>query len=306
MSSVIDSNRWAENLLLGDSQQPIIVVSHRRSGTHLMIDLLRRQFEQCRTWKWPGQSLDALYLTLEHLRPGHSHHVTPREACRRLCQARRPIVKTHSPSPELELAGREYAAFAQWISKRASFVYMVRDGREALCSDWYLRHRGIREPTVGELSDFLRETVAGMNRARYWAEHVRAWSPHENVLSVRYEDLINQPHQTLQCLGRHLQLKPGWREPLLPKPYFSKWKRRWIRLTGIQPASTAVVPRTGNDRKRRWPELLSWEDRVFFEQEAGDMLGLMDYPIISRYQEDLKQTHVVRGNYSADANERPH
>ena len=43
----------------------VVLATHRRSGTHLTLDLLRRHFPACRARKWPFQGLDSLYLNLE-------------------------------------------------------------------------------------------------------------------------------------------------------------------------------------------------------------------------------------------------
>lgn len=45
--------------------KPIVIASHRRSGTHLLIDLFRRQFRECRSWKLPGERNDRLYVNLD-------------------------------------------------------------------------------------------------------------------------------------------------------------------------------------------------------------------------------------------------
>ncbi|MEL7088470.1 MAG: hypothetical protein AAGL98_08540, partial [Planctomycetota bacterium] len=47
--------------------RPLVIMSHERSGTHLNIDLFRKQFEECGVWKWPGQALSRLYLSLESI-----------------------------------------------------------------------------------------------------------------------------------------------------------------------------------------------------------------------------------------------
>src|SRR4051794_28399866 len=47
--------------------RPIVVVSHPRSGTHLMMDALRLNFRECRAWKRPGEPLERLYLNLDSL-----------------------------------------------------------------------------------------------------------------------------------------------------------------------------------------------------------------------------------------------
>ncbi len=57
----------ASSFLIATLRRPIEVASHMRSGTHLMIDLLRRQFADCGSWKWPGERNDMLYLPLDAL-----------------------------------------------------------------------------------------------------------------------------------------------------------------------------------------------------------------------------------------------
>ena len=47
--------------------KPVVVASHPRSGTHLTLDLLRKQFPACASYKLPAQPLDRLYFALEAL-----------------------------------------------------------------------------------------------------------------------------------------------------------------------------------------------------------------------------------------------
>ena len=49
------------------STGPVVVASHRRSGTHLMIDVIRRHFQPCRGWKWPGEPFDRLFVDVDWL-----------------------------------------------------------------------------------------------------------------------------------------------------------------------------------------------------------------------------------------------
>ena len=48
-----------------DIGKPILIASHPRSGTHLTIDLLRKQFQECQSYKRLGEPFDRLYLALE-------------------------------------------------------------------------------------------------------------------------------------------------------------------------------------------------------------------------------------------------
>ncbi len=55
---------------LEEKSRPIIIATHKRSGTHLTIDTFRRQFLECNSWKYPGEPLDRLYLSLESVMQG--------------------------------------------------------------------------------------------------------------------------------------------------------------------------------------------------------------------------------------------
>jgi hypothetical protein len=46
---------------------PLVVATHMRSGTHLTMDFVRRQFLSFRSWKWPVEANDMLYLALDVL-----------------------------------------------------------------------------------------------------------------------------------------------------------------------------------------------------------------------------------------------
>src|SRR4051794_27731921 len=58
------AGEWAElaRELARPERRPVVVASHPRSGTHLLIDLLRRQFPACASWKYPLERMDRLYL----------------------------------------------------------------------------------------------------------------------------------------------------------------------------------------------------------------------------------------------------
>jgi hypothetical protein len=52
---------------------PLIIVTHMRSGTHLTIVFIRRQFSCFQAWKWPGEVNDMLYLSLDVLSVVHAN-----------------------------------------------------------------------------------------------------------------------------------------------------------------------------------------------------------------------------------------
>jgi hypothetical protein len=85
-----------------------------RSGTHLIIDLLRHQFADCRSWKWPGERNDMLYLPLDVVTQP-SDDWSEARILKALHPAKRPILKTHWTLPDLENLSNHQHHFADWI-----------------------------------------------------------------------------------------------------------------------------------------------------------------------------------------------
>ena len=224
-------------------RRPIFVISHRRSGTHLMIDTLRRQFDQCRSWKWVGEFLHHLYLDIDLMRPEHDWYISAPKAARLLSRAKRPIVKSHC-LPSFELVAEAHRAFVDELFGRADKIYMIRDGRQALCSDYFLTAHEDSGAAQCTFSEFLRQPVDGSSRARRWAEHVLDWTSQSGVLAIRYEELTKQPAETLKRIAEHVKLQPRHVEPLLPKAIYGRWQRRWMRLR-FRPVTRSVGRRNG-------------------------------------------------------------
>ncbi len=79
---------------LAEIGDPIIVHTFGRSGTHMIIDLLRRQFRECRTWKYPGEKSNMLHASLDDISHGDMESRTRTLA--RMKRSARPIFKTHA------------------------------------------------------------------------------------------------------------------------------------------------------------------------------------------------------------------
>src|SRR5450755_924617 len=75
--------------------RPIIVASHPRCGTHLLIDTLRLNFSECQSRKRVGERLDRLYLNFDDILRDESP-LSCSVAEKILKRAQRPIIKTHA------------------------------------------------------------------------------------------------------------------------------------------------------------------------------------------------------------------
>ncbi|MCL4219332.1 MAG: hypothetical protein KJ052_20310, partial [Candidatus Hydrogenedentes bacterium] len=102
----------------------VCVVSHRRSGTHLLIDTLFNNF--------PG--FQPAYVNLDHLTLRQGRKLTPAELRDRL---ERPcILKTHGHAnleaffdQDRDVLDSVYAALDE-----SSMIYIYRDGRDVMVS----------------------------------------------------------------------------------------------------------------------------------------------------------------------------
>jgi len=258
--------------------QPVIVASHPRSGTHLLMDLLRRQFEACRSWKWPGERLDRLYCSIDELNAERGR-LDEATAYRILGRTDRPPVKTHAwpgfqetfLAPHHDGLPPEWPA---WFHENGTILYVYRDGRDVMCSYQMMRRRMDPSPP-DSIGTFIRDHDPGqdVNRVRRWAQHVRSWWAREETHLLSFKDLLHAPEDTIDQLGDVLDRSPEWREPLLPERFSSIWESRWARLAHMRPGSTAVLG-TGS---KEWQDVFTREDRKFFHREAGEMLEALGY-----------------------------
>jgi hypothetical protein len=252
----------------------IVVATHRRSGTHLAIDLLRRHFAACQARKWPGEGLDSLYLNLDRL-DASRRPIDEARAESLLRRAARPIVKTHELLRHAEGRGA-HPDFATAVLENADLYCVHRDGRDVLCSLFvYTRsHDRSAPPTV---SDFMRQRIQGRSRVRRWARDVRACLALPGVRALGYASLVRDPEGAVACFARDLDLAPLPKAPRLPRPIRSRWASRWQRLFATHPGATSIPGSSWGRRSPSWQREFSASDRRFFHDEAGDLLIELGY-----------------------------
>jgi hypothetical protein len=253
----------------------IVLATHRRSGTHLTIDLLRRQFEACASSKRLGESLAELYLNAERLidtrRP-----ISERRALALLRRAARPIVKTHA-LPDFAPWQPRHGGFVRELLSDADVYSVHRDGRDVLCS-LHLYSQAFDATARCPLADFMRQQHEGLSRPARWAQHVLRWREVPGVRSLAYRDIVGDPRGTALRLADELALSARLREPILPRRLRNVWEARWLRLFSRRPDVTTVLgdPR-GRRQPARWREAFTPEDRAFFAREAGHALIALGY-----------------------------
>ena len=256
--------------------RPIIIATHPRSGTHLTIDLLRKQFKECQSWLWFGETVHHSYITLDHLTIDSSPRIDMTLAKSLLSRCERPICKTHS-LPDFSYLEGEELKFVKNLLSQSDIYYVVRDGRSVLCSS-HLWAQEFDSQARCSFSEFIRQEKNGMSYPKYWAYHVNTWLKNSQAKILRFEDNLKKTAEMIEKISEDLQLKPLYKQPLLPQKRTrgDRLEAYWLRLTRNYEASN-IVGRYQKKKPKKWQENFSYEDRLFFEQETNGLLTELGY-----------------------------
>jgi len=277
------SHRQIERRLESLASRPIVLLSHKRSGTHLTIDLIRRHFRECDAWKWWGENESRLYLSLPSLfDPTELISISERRAIDVLRRCPRPTIKTHRFLDQLPTAGRTGdgrlgSYWVDWLRRRGRLLYAYRDGRDVLCSLQLLEAKRERSRYL-PLSEFIRQRADdGVSRAEAWARHVERGLSQPGVVPLRFEELRHSTRECLAELARQLDLSADYKEPLLPRKLSTSLVARLVRRMSRRPESTAILGRPRGLTLERWRKAFTREDREFFHRVAGETLIRLGY-----------------------------
>jgi len=251
---------------------PILIASFPRSGTHLLMDAVRRNGPATRPRMRPLESIHESYLSLDRFWPGHHNPTSERNARRILAKAPRPLLKTHG-LPGLPEVRDEFRSLIDHALANASTLYSVRDGRQVMCSYFASRVEADPASTPNDFDRFIREPDdAGRPLPRRWADHVAAWIDHPGTLTIRYEDLVTEPETQLRRIASHAGLELRVQSPALPRPISSTLQHRLARLLGNL-ESTNLFARL----KIKPAEVFTPELDRFFMDHAGDTQRRLGY-----------------------------
>ncbi|MGR3494744.1 sulfotransferase domain-containing protein [Citreimonas sp.] len=263
-----------------NAEKPVLIASHPRSGTHLVIDLLRRQFSGTRNWRWWGLPLDHLYLNLERLESRNRHF--PEALARRIVnRPRRAILKTHFQADfAASWVEEESCAPARpWLDlvDGGQTFYIVRHPLDVMAS--YHQFMAGFDADVARLSfaDFLTSPhwSGETDRLGWWRAHVEGWEARPGVKVLRYEDVVKRTDATLSRIEETLGEKRTGRTPLLPPKITSITRTRLDRLTRLSPDSTGIVADREAFPAARWQEVL--------DQAALDAVATRLSPLLDRF-----------------------
>lgn len=268
-----------QKILSDFEARPIVIMSHERSGTHLNIDLLRKQMKECFVWKWPSQKLSRLYLALESIdNPGAPTPTPSSLAVGVLRRGGVPLFKTHLTLQQIregsEIFGHPVSPiWTHWLLRRGRFCYVYRDGREVMCS-LYLFYDSDPAYSGRSFSEFLRSKDRGLTPPQRWAEHVRQGLLVPDVYPMKWEDVIRQTDEFIQDTARHFDLTPKNVRPLLPRRRNKSFVNSIRGRLAITHESTAIVHRKPSPK---WRDIFTPSDVEFFNQETKNLIVELNY-----------------------------
>ena len=260
----------------------VIVTSHRRSGTHLTIDSIVNNFD---TFK---DNPPISQVTLDHLALHVSQwNLTPKELDNRISDISC-VLKTHAHGNILDFfAGEEERIeYAERLFNESKIIYVHRDGRDVMVSQYHYQKQFDNVTREQSLSDYIRaknnfdsSTYEGhFNRVEYWAFHVNSWISRGNYLLVSFGELQTEYYATLQKISEFID------EPLNKqsidirissrKQYgiIDKLKQRLFNK-GIKRSSVSFRKGKSGD----WKEYFSNEDIEFFDTNSGKLNQKLGY-----------------------------
>lgn len=236
--------------IMEPAQQPhaILVASHPRSGTHLLIDFLRHNFRKTSIRKAALAPLDHLYLNIERTTSANRHFDEQRQAAI-LKAAPNPILKTHYDA-RFAVSWTEdetgvLPASLLGIVESAAKLYIYRNPAKVMTSYFSLMRETPGFTSAETTLDFALEphwTGLG-SRIEWWAEHVAGWLSAPGVTALSYESIVRGPSETVKRLEAAIGLDANPNQVPLPVNRKSVARGRLSRLLPGRPVSTAIVPR---------------------------------------------------------------
>lgn len=280
----------------------VLIVSHERSGTHFLIDSIRKNF---RNAIFPA--IRPSYSSVENLFLPHDKNVTRKfydflfnESSKEGIK----LFKTHLLPMEFEIALKNEDYFSDirdreivsYLYNYTPKVYIKRDVHDLLVSLFhYMKNGGGLQVAMREriadisFSEFIRLpnyhimpcrsfSEIDKNLITYWANHVKQWQKKEVVL-ITFEELKKNFMDTLNKLAIDLEIRHFLLEnisppdlPIPPDPPKSIVGKAFLRIKNKMSIpknelSTAVLPRKGiiGDHKTHFSD----DDYVFVRESLG-------------------------------------
>lgn len=215
---------------------------------------------------WMRFMIANILLSGEHVTPEDVNKVVPdiHKATPEICSLNSPrIIKTHKA---------EFECYPKWI-------YVVRDGRDAMVSFYYYSLANKR--FSGTFTEFLSSRRPRIFNQWTWAEHVQTaleWMEKgpEKGLLLRYEDMVEDPETELEKAVKFAGIAATSNAiaRAVDSTRFSKLQQQEAQNGAVSDRNQRFFRRGGVGE---WRQLFSDKDLGSFEAGAKDVLERLRY-----------------------------
>ncbi|NQV49075.1 MAG: hypothetical protein HQ507_01155 [Candidatus Marinimicrobia bacterium] len=255
----------------------ILVSSHRRSGTHFLIDSLRRNIDSA---EFPNHySLPADF----NIGSLFSKQEKVYAIFNKLIDSPTPvIIKSHLLPEEcnIQTPRDKYEVLIKEIFDNSRKLYIYREGQPVLISLYkFLKpacsfSEFIREENDHIVKEIRRYQDFDANRVRYWSHHIRQWQLEASVKHVSFSDLLTHFPETMEAVLNDLgfDLPATLEKPGIPKNLFLHGiqKKLYSLGLGALPENSSVRPNKGS--KTIDPQYFSeLKDEAYYQNQKGEL-----------------------------------
>ncbi|WP_234571541.1 sulfotransferase domain-containing protein [Rhodohalobacter sp. 614A] len=230
----------------------ILINSHRRSGTHFLIDSIRANVQDA--W-FPNHFLLPADFNIGSLF-GKDEKVY--KIFKKYLNEDRPvIIKSHLLPEEMNIENPK-DKFEQLIKdtfQQSKKIYIYRNGKDTLVSLYHFLKPGVDFHNFLETKNdhiirkIRTEQAYDENRVRYWGYHVEEWKKVEDVCILKFEDLKNNYTEAIKSVCDFINEPPQdpVKKPQIPRFKLLHGIQKKMSNLGITPlpASSSVRPRKG-------------------------------------------------------------
>jgi hypothetical protein len=185
----------------------IIVITHRRSGTHLVIDSIRNNFHRYKNVE---------YINLDKLCSSNNLKTNFSDIKSKILSGPS-ILKTHQlPDLRLYTLDHEEIDFFKNVFKYSKIIYVERDGRDVMISLYHYCKNFDQKVKSQDFNHFLISNNSfdfqfhDLSRPAFWKFHVLAWEKklyEQRYHKVFYEQIINNYEEFISNLSNFLDEK---------------------------------------------------------------------------------------------------
>ncbi len=256
----------------------IIVLSHRRSGTHLTIDSIINNFKDY-------QKHD--YINIDSTKDGFETQISTETFDYKINKKIR-VIKSHFlPNFQFYYKNEKDVSYVENLFENSHIIYVYRNGLDVMVSLFeYIKAYDSKIAKMN-FNDFLKTKnnfdpeISNLDRIDSWQHHIKSWQESrfaDKILYVKFEDLISDFEGTIKIISQKTGVKPDERivdirlkksNNNVLRPFYNLSKK----IKGIK--KTSVSARKG--KVGGYKSYFSEESLNLFMEKNGDFMKKIGY-----------------------------